>query len=82
MAREDWWCGSKPLRCSFLRLYRLTTAKGLTVFELINGESEGDIEWSNLFCRPLLDREWDMVAAAVKEVGRVKLNPAGEDRLF
>ncbi|KAK8693970.1 hypothetical protein V6N13_071536 [Hibiscus sabdariffa] len=33
------------------------------------------------FCRPLLDREWDMVAKVVKEVGRLELIPVGEDRL-
>ncbi|KAK8701947.1 hypothetical protein V6N13_020322 [Hibiscus sabdariffa] len=54
---EDWWCGNKPLRCSFPRLYKLSSAKGRTMFEVVKGKSLFNIEWKDMFTRPLLDRE-------------------------
>ncbi|KAL4290702.1 hypothetical protein GQ457_14G020890 [Hibiscus cannabinus] len=59
---EDMWCGEKPFRVVFNRLYRLAWNKGV-VSEMDGQYGLQDVIWELQFSRNLLDREKQMVLA-------------------
>ncbi|KAK8656800.1 hypothetical protein V6N13_098737 [Hibiscus sabdariffa] len=56
------WSGKGSRKIGSMDL--LSSAKGMTVFEVAKGKSLFNIEWKDMFTRTLLDREY----AVVKEV--------------
>ncbi|KAK8680714.1 hypothetical protein V6N13_109654 [Hibiscus sabdariffa] len=59
----------------------LSSVKGRTIFEVAKGNSLSDIEWSDLFFRPLLDREMTLVDELTKDIDTVSLCGGREDEL-
>ncbi|KAK8616626.1 hypothetical protein V6N13_116596 [Hibiscus sabdariffa] len=76
---EGWWCGAKPLRCSFPRLYRLSLTKGRTESESVNGNMLSITEWKISFSRPHFDRESVFAEEVIKKVGSFNLSQFKED---
>ncbi|GMI67424.1 hypothetical protein HRI_000411700 [Hibiscus trionum] len=77
---EDSWCDSKPLCIIYARIYRLQTRKRTTVAEMLG---DGQLQdWSNLFSRPLLDRETEIVSKIKNSLQIYKVKLGVADRII
>ncbi|KAK8578507.1 hypothetical protein V6N13_100343 [Hibiscus sabdariffa] len=70
---EDLWCGERPLRTAFNKLYRLARNKGVVVADVAVFNGLQVVKWEFLFSRPLLDREKQMVADLELFLSKVRL---------
>ncbi|TYH19946.1 hypothetical protein ES288_A05G392700v1 [Gossypium darwinii] len=79
---EDVWCGDRPLRVEFPRLFRLALNKNGLVkdFSMSNGFME--VNWADFFSRPQLDREMHMVSWLREAKSSMFLSPEVEDKLL
>ncbi|KAK8574045.1 hypothetical protein V6N13_097040 [Hibiscus sabdariffa] len=62
---------------------RLSSVKGGTMFEVVKGKSLINIEWKDMFSRPLLDREYAVVEESIaspEAVLAVRLAQDGIDK--
>ncbi|KAK8685554.1 hypothetical protein V6N13_041554 [Hibiscus sabdariffa] len=59
---KDTWCGNRPLKLLFSRLYRLPKRKLAKVEDLSVNNSFRDVVWEDVFSRPLLGREFNILA--------------------
>ncbi|KAA3453163.1 TSL-kinase interacting protein 1-like [Gossypium australe] len=79
---EDIWCGDRPLRVEFPRLFRLALNKSGLVKEFLSLNGFKEINWAEFFSRSLLDREIIMVSRLKEVVSCLVLIPKEEDRLI
>ncbi|TYG59019.1 hypothetical protein ES288_D08G268700v1, partial [Gossypium darwinii] len=79
---EDIWCGERPLRVEFPRLFRLVNNKKGLVKDFLNLNGFNEVNWVDLFIRPLLDRELNMLNRLREVVSSKVLVPEEEDRLI
>lgn len=79
---EDIWCGVRPLRVDFPRLFWLAKIKNGSVKDYSFLNCFKEVNWLDFFIRPLLDRELALLNW-LKEIVCIKvLIPYVEDRLI
>ncbi|KAA3463550.1 Retrovirus-related Pol polyprotein LINE-1 [Gossypium australe] len=78
----DIWCGNRPLKVLFPRLFRLAKNKVSTVVDSLNYSGNGSVNWGDWFSRPLLDRENEMCKDMANKVSGTVLLSEVEDRLY
>ncbi|TYI29742.1 hypothetical protein ES332_A05G338300v1 [Gossypium tomentosum] len=79
---EDAWCGDRPLRVEFPRLFRLALNKKGNVIDFSISKGFKEVNWTDLFSRPLLEREVQMVSSLKEAVSNKILFPEVEDKLL
>ncbi|KAG4188559.1 hypothetical protein ERO13_A08G172150v2, partial [Gossypium hirsutum] len=78
---EDIWCGGRPLRVEFPRLFHLVNNKKRLVKDYSFSNGFNEVNWVDLFCQPSLDRELNMLSRLKEVVCNKVLVPEAEDRL-
>ncbi|KAK5840996.1 hypothetical protein PVK06_009904 [Gossypium arboreum] len=79
---EDKWCGKDPLKVDFPRLFRLAKLKYASVFDYSSNYGFSNVNWEDIFVRPLLDREMGILSRLIDRVSCVVLVPEVEDRIL
>ncbi|KAG8473851.1 hypothetical protein CXB51_036041 [Gossypium anomalum] len=79
---EDIWCGDRPLRVEFPRLFRLSLNKNGFVKDFSKSNGVKEFDWAVFFSHRLLDREVNMVSRLMEAISGMVLIPEVEDRLI
>lgn len=58
----DIWCGNRALKLEFPRLFRLAKLKEWRVVNYSNKCGFSNVKWEDLFIRPLLNRELEILS--------------------
>lgn len=65
---EDKWCGKDSLKVDFPRLFRLAKLKYASVFDYSSYYGFSNVNWEDIFVRPLLDREMGILSRLIDGV--------------
>lgn len=79
---EDKWCGKDSLKVDFPRLFRLAKLKYASVFDYSSNYGFSNVNWEDIFVRPLLDREMGILSRLIDRVSCVVMVPEVEDRIL
>ncbi|KAB2086355.1 hypothetical protein ES319_A04G025700v1 [Gossypium barbadense] len=77
----DKWCGDRPLKWIYPRLFRIAKSKDCTIAEMVSLLGSGNTNWNEYFTRPLLEREVGLSKELAERVIGIDLNLSREDRL-
>lgn len=79
---KDIWCGNRPLKVVFPRMFRLAIVNNIVVKDVARNKGFEEVYWRDVFLRKLLHREVSMLNNLKTLVGSFELDPGVEDRII